>query len=86
VTDFIKQDLTDAVFEDVYLTRARIRWVPGCICWMRCASSGPEIWGITRSVSSMSKEAALLPWRIADAEQNLRQAEAVTAAEAAARG
>ena len=31
-------------------------------------------------------EAALLPWRIADAGQNLRQAEAAAAAEAAARG
>ena len=34
----------------------------------------------------LAHEAALLPWRIADAEQNLRQAEAAAAAEAAARG
>lgn len=34
----------------------------------------------------LAREAALLPWRIADAEQNLQQAEAAAAAEAAARG
>lgn len=34
---------------------------------------------------TLAREAALLPWRIADAEQNLRQAEAAAAAEAAAR-
>ena len=33
-----------------------------------------------------AREAALLPWRIADAEQNLRRAAAAAAAEAAARG
>jgi tetratricopeptide (TPR) repeat protein len=33
----------------------------------------------------LAHEAALLPWRIADAEQNLQQAEAAAAAEAAAR-
>ncbi|HEY2307729.1 MAG TPA: hypothetical protein VGI05_17795 [Streptosporangiaceae bacterium] len=39
-----------------------------------------------RRAVPLAHEAALLPWRIADAEQNLRQAEAAAAAEAAARG
>ena len=42
--------------------------------------------GAARRAVPLAHEAALLPWRIADAEQNLREAEAAAAAEAAARG
>ena len=41
---------------------------------------------LLRRAVPLAHEAALLPWRIADAEQILRQAETAAAAEAAARG
>ena len=50
----------------------------------RYARVDPETRG--RRAVPLAHEAALLPWRIADAEQNLRQAETAAAAEAAARG
>jgi tetratricopeptide (TPR) repeat protein len=50
------------------------------------AGNVPRAVELFRRAVPLAHEAALLPWRIADAEQNLRQAEAAAAAEAAARG
>ena len=50
------------------------------------AGNVPRAVEVFRRAVPLAQEAALLPWRIADAEQNLRQAEAAAAAEAAARG
>jgi tetratricopeptide (TPR) repeat protein len=46
----------------------------------------PRAVELLRRAVPIAHEAALLPWRIADAEQNLRQAEAAAGAEGAARG
>ena len=51
------------------------------------AGNFPSAIELFRRAVPLAREAGLLPWRIADAEQNLRQAEATAAAaEAAARG
>jgi hypothetical protein len=50
------------------------------------AGNFPRAVELLRHAVPLAHEAALLPWRIVDAEQNLRQAEAAAAAEAAARG
>jgi tetratricopeptide (TPR) repeat protein len=50
------------------------------------AGNVPRAVELFRRAVPLAHEAGLLPWRIADAEQNLRQAEAAAAAEAAARG
>jgi tetratricopeptide (TPR) repeat protein len=50
------------------------------------AGNVPRAVELFRRAVLIAQEAALLAWRIADAEQNLRQAEAAAAAEAAARG
>ena len=50
------------------------------------AENVPRAVELFRRAVPIAQEAALLPWRIADAEQNLRQAEAAAAAEAAAHG
>jgi len=50
------------------------------------AGNVPRAVELFRRAVPIAQEAALLPWRIADPEQNLRQAEAAAAAEAAARG
>ena len=50
------------------------------------AENVPRAVELFRRAVPIAQEAALLPWRIADAEQNLRQAEAAAAAEAATRG
>jgi tetratricopeptide (TPR) repeat protein len=50
------------------------------------AGNVPRAVELFRRAVPLAQEAALLPWRIADAEQNLRRAEAAAAAEAAARG
>jgi tetratricopeptide (TPR) repeat protein len=50
------------------------------------AGNVPRAVELFRRAVPIAQEAALLAWRIADAEQNLRQAEAAAAAEAAARG
>jgi tetratricopeptide (TPR) repeat protein len=50
------------------------------------AGDVPRAVELFRRAVPLAQEAALLPWRIADAEQNLQQAEAAAAAEAAARG
>lgn len=49
------------------------------------AGNLPHAVELFRRAVPLAREAALLPWRIADAEQNLRQAETAAAAEAAAR-
>ena len=49
------------------------------------AGNLPRAVELLRRAVPIAQEAALLPWRVADAEQNLRQAEAAAAAEAAAR-
>jgi tetratricopeptide (TPR) repeat protein len=50
------------------------------------AGNFPRAVELFRRAVLLAREAALLPWRITDAEQNLREAEAAAAAEAAARG
>jgi len=50
------------------------------------AGNVPRAVELFRRAVPIAQGAALLPWRIADAEQNLQQAEAAAAAEAATRG
>jgi tetratricopeptide (TPR) repeat protein len=50
------------------------------------AGNFPRAVELLRRAVPIANEAALLPWRIADAEHNLREAEAAASEEAAARG